>query len=68
MFSYTVRDIWSWENYGTEYYSDYYMDYYDWIYKNIQANTVERSAVQDDRVLTINSRDYRRIKQWMNLN
>ena len=53
---------------GTAYYSDYYMEYYDWIYKNIQANTVERSTVTDDRVLTINSRDYRRIKQWMNLN
>ncbi len=65
---FTVRDIWAWENYGTAYYSDYYMEYYDWIYKNIQANTVERSAVTDDRVLTINSRDYKRIKQWMNLN
>ena len=65
---FTVRDIWAWENYGTAYYSDYYMEYYDWIYKNIQANTVERSAVTDDRVLTVNSRDYRKIKQWMNLN
>ena len=65
---FTVRDIWAWENYGTEYYSDYYMEYYDWIYKNIQANTAERSRITDERVLTVNSRDYRRIKEWMKVN
>ena len=61
-----IRDIWAWENYGTEYYSDYYSEYFDWIFKNIQTNTAERIDIDDPRVLSLSTRNYKLIKGFLN--
>jgi len=59
-----IRDIWSWDNFGTEYSPhDHDTLYYDWIFDRVQENTAERSKA--DNCLTIGRRDYKKIKEYI---
>jgi hypothetical protein len=63
---FTVRDIWAFEKYNTEFHSTHENEYKDYVYNLVDSNMEKRISHSNSNCINVDKKEYKKIKDFIN--